>query len=228
MVLQSWTDLVVSSLQNLWLGVFQFIPNLIGALVVLIVGLVVAVGLGTLVEKVFDAIRLDSFLSRLGLAPYFERAGLKLRASHFLGRLVYWFVVVAFLLATSDILGLFALSSFLRDVLAYLPNVIAAVLIMLAAVVIGNLAKRVVSASVLSARLHAAHFLGTLTWWSIVIFGLLTALVQLNIATSIINSVITGVIAMFAIAGGLAFGLGGRDYASHLIGKLRDNTEPRK
>lgn len=228
MVLQSWTDLVVSSLQNLWLVVFQFIPNLIGALVVLIVGLVVAVGLGTLIEKVFDAIRLDSFLSRLGLAPYFERAGLRLRASHFLGRLVYWFVVVAFLLAASDIMGLFALSSFLRDVLAYLPNVIAAVLIMLTAVVIANVAKRVVSASVTSARLHAAHFLGTLSWWSVVVFGLLTALVQLNIATSIINSVITGVIAMFAIAGGLAFGLGGRDYASYLIGKLRDHTEPRK
>lgn len=225
MVVQNWTDVVVGSLQNVWVGFIGFVPSLIGSLIVLIVGLIVAAGLGTLIEKIFDSIRLDSFLARLGLMPYFERAGLRLRAAHFLGRLVYWFIVVAFLLAASDILGLFALSDFLRQVLGYLPNVVAAVLIMLAAVVVGNFLKRLVSASVLSARLHAAHFLGTLTWWAIVVFGFLAALVQLNIASSIINSLITGFIAMLALAGGLAFGLGGRDYAADLIRKLRDHTE---
>jgi len=224
MAVQSWTDVVVGSLQNLWTGFANFLPNLVGALIVLVVGLIVAAGLGTLVEKIFEAIKLDSFLSKLGLGPYFERAGLKLRGAYFLGRLVYWFIVVAFLLAASDSLGLYALSGFLKDVLGYIPNVIAAVLIMLAAVVVGNLLKRLVTASVLSAKLHAAHFLGTLTWWSVVVFGFLTALVQLNIASSVINTIITGFIAMLALAGGLAFGLGGRDYASYLVGKLREHT----
>lgn len=227
MVVQNWTDVVSNSFLNLWVGFVNFIPVLIGALVVLIVGLIVAAGLGAVVEKIFDAVKLDSFLMKLGLGPYFDRAGMKLRAAKFLGRLVYWFVVVAFLLAASDILGLFALSGFLKDLLAYIPNIIAAVLIMLAAVVLGNLLKRAVTASVLSARLHAAHFLGSLAWWSVVVSGLLAALVQLNIAASIINSIITGFIAMLALAGGLAFGLGGRDYASYLIGKLKDHTEPR-
>lgn len=225
MLVQDWTTVVVTSLQDLWMRFAGFVPNLIGALIVLIIGLVVAAGLGTLVEKIFDAVKLDKFLVRLGLSPYFERAGLRLRGAHFLGKLVYWFVVVAFLLAASDSLQLYALSGFLNDVLAYLPNVIAAVLIMLATVVLGNFFKRVVSASVLSARLHAAHFLGTLAWWSVVVFGFLTALVQLQIAASIINTVITGFIAMLAIAGGLAFGLGGRDYATYLLGKLRSHTE---
>lgn len=227
MVIQNWTDIVVTSLQNLWIGFTNFIPSLIGALVVFIVGLIVAAGLGTLIEKIFDTLRLDTFLAKLGLAPYCERAGMRLRGSYFLGRLVYWFIVIAFLLAASDILGLYALSGFLKDVLGYIPNVIAAVLIMLAAVVVGSFLKKLVMASVMSAKLHAAHFLGTLTWWAVVIFGFLTALVQLNIATSIINTIITGVIAMLALAGGLAFGLGGRDYANYLIGKLRNHTEPR-
>jgi hypothetical protein len=225
MIIQDWTTVVVVSLQDLWMRFASFVPNLIGALIVLIIGLVVAAGLGTLVEKIFDAVRLDKFLVRLGLQPYFERANLRLRGAHFLGKLVYWFVVVAFLLAASDSLQLYALSGFLNDVLAYLPNVIAAVLIMLAAVVLGNFLKQVVLASVMSARLHAAHFLGTLTWWSVIVFGFLTALVQLQIAASIINTVITGFIAMMALAGGLAFGLGGRDYANYLIGKLRSHTE---
>lgn len=227
MVVQSWTDVVVASLQNLWYGFVAFIPDLIGALIVLIVGLIVAAGLGALVEKLFDWIKLDAALAKLGLGSHFERAGLRLRGSRFLGRLVYWFVVVAFLLAAADILRLTALSSFLRDVLAYLPNVIAAVLIMLASVVVASFLKKLVVASVMSARLHAAHFLGTLTWWSVAVFGFLTALVQLNVAASVINTIITGFIAMLAIAGGLAFGLGGREYAAHLIEKLRDHTEPR-
>lgn len=227
MYVQSWTDVVVGSLQNLWMGFANFIPNLIGALVVLVVGLIVAAGLGTLVEKIFDAIKLDVFLARLGLAPHFERAGLRLRGARFLGQLVNWFIVIAFLLAASDSLGLYALSDFLKSVLAYLPNVIASVLIMLAAVVLGNFLKRIVIASVMSARLHAANFLGTLTWWAVVVFGFLTALVQLNIAASVINTLITGFIAMLALAGGLAFGLGGREYASYLLGKLKNQTETR-
>src|SRR5258706_452483 len=127
MIVQSWTDVIVASLQNLWIGFAHFVPNLIGAIVVLIVGLIVAAGLGALVEKIFDAIRLDAFLAKIGLKPYFERAGMKLRGAYFLGRLVYWFIVIAFLLAASDSVGLYALSGFLSSVLNYLPNVIAAV-----------------------------------------------------------------------------------------------------
>lgn len=227
MIVQSWTNVVVGSLQNLWLGFANFIPSLIGAIIVLIIGLIVAAGLAALVEKIFESIHLDGFLGKLGIKPYFERAGLQLRASYFLGRLVYWFVVLAFLLAVSDSLGLYALSGFLTAVLNYLPNVIAAVLIMLAALVLGSFLRRIVTASVMSAKLHAAHFLGSLTWWAIVVFGFLAALTQLNIAAAIIQSIVTGFIAMLALAGGLAFGLGGKDYANHLLGKLKDRTEPR-
>ena len=225
MVVQSWTDVVAGSLQNLWYGFINFIPNLIGALVVLIIGLIVAAGLGTLVEKIFEMVHLDGFLDKLGLKPYFDRAGLKLRASYFLGRLVYWFIVIAFLLAVADSLGLYALSGFLTSILNYLPNVIAAVLIMLASVVVAAFLRRTVVASVMGAKLAAPHFLGALVWWTVVVFGFLTALTQLNIAAAIIQTIVTGFIAMLALAGGLAFGLGGRDYAQHLLGKLKDRTE---
>jgi hypothetical protein len=227
MIVQNWTDVIVGSLQNLWLGFANFVPNLIAAIIVLIIGLIVAAGLGALVEKIFEGLRLDTFLEKLGLKPFFERAGLRLRASYFLGRLVYWFIVIAFLLAVAQTLGLYALATFLTAVVNYLPNVIAAVLIMLAALVLANFLRRVVVASVLSAKLRAAQFLGSLTWWAVVVFGLLAALTQLNIASSIIQTLVTGFIAMLALAGGLAFGLGGKDYANHLIGRLRDHTETR-
>ncbi len=228
MVAQNWTDIVVASLQGLWIGVVGVLPSLIGALVMIIVGLIVAYVLGTLVvQKVLEVLKLDSLLNKLGLAPYFERGGMRLNGARFVGQIVYWFVTIAFLLAASDVLGLFAFSSFLRDVLFYIPNVAIAVLIMLATVVLANFVRRLASASVMSAKLHAANFLGSLAWWSITVFGLLTALVELNVAVGVINTVITGFVAMMALAGGLAFGLGGKDYASTLLNKLRESTGSR-
>jgi hypothetical protein len=225
-MVQNWADVLTGSFQTLWIDFLNYVPQIVVALIVLIVGLIVAAGLAALVEKIFEALRLDGFLAKVGLRPIFERAGIRLRASYFLGRLVYWFVILAFLLAVSDALGLYALSTFLNSVVNYLPNVIAAVLILLAALVVGHFLRRVVTASVLSAKLHAAHFLGTLVWWVVVVFGFLTALSQLNVASEIIQTLITGFIAMLALAGGLAFGLGGKDYASHLLRKLQDRTEP--
>jgi hypothetical protein len=226
-MVQGWTAVVVSSLQQLWGSFVGVLGNIVGALVVLIIGLVVATGLAALVERVVSLVKLDKALVSLGLKEYFDRAGIQINSGKFLGRLVYWFLVVVFLLAATDILGFYTLSSFLSDALMYLPNVIVAVLIMLATFVIGNFMRNLVRASVKSARLHASNFLSSLTWWAVIGFGFLTALSQLGIAVSIINAIITGLVAMLAISGGIAFGLGGKDYAGHLIGKFRDHIENR-
>lgn len=225
MVIQNWTSVIVGSLQNLWVGAVATLGNIIGALIVLIVGLVIATALGMLVERIIGAVKLDKLLGSLGLREFFDRAGLNMNSARFLGRLIYWFFVVVFVLAVVDILRFYSLSNFLREVLLYIPNVIVAALIMLAAVVVANFLRRFVRASVKSARLHSAHFLSSLTWWAVVIFGFLAALSQLGIAVSIVNALVTGFVAMLALAGGIAFGLGGRDYAASLIGKVKDNLE---
>lgn len=222
----TWADKISLSLYEVWAGVLGFVPNLIGALIVFTLGLAVAASLAAVVEKILDSVKLDQGLQKLGLNPYFERAGMRLRGARFLGQVVNWFLIIVFLLAASEILSKQnAFSMFLRDVLGYIPNILIAVMVMLAAVVLGNFLRQIVTASVTAAKLHAAAFLGTLTWWAVVIFGLLTALVQLNVAPGIINSLLTGFIAMVALAGGLAFGLGGKEYAAHLLGKLRTSTE---
>jgi hypothetical protein len=199
----------------------NFLPNVIGALVVFIIGLIVAALIGKLVEKIFEALRLDQGLMKAGLAPYFERAGMRLRASHFLGKLVYWFIVIAFLLAAVNALNLAVFADFLSQALAFLGNVVIAVLIMLAAIVLANVARSIVRGSVMSARLGGAEFLGALTWWAITIFGLLAALSQLNVAATVINALVIGVIAMLALAGGLAFGLGGKETAAEVLRKIK-------
>jgi len=225
MIIQGWTETTFNSFQALWNGLISFLPALIGALLILLVGLIVAAGLRLLVERIIASIKLDTLLKKVGLGAYTDRAGVQLNSGKFLGFLVYWFLVIVFALAATDILKLWGVSLFLRDVISYIPNILVAILIMLAAVLLANLSKSVVKSSVASARLHASKFLGTLAWWVVVVFGLLAALLQLGIAAAIINTLITGLIAMIAIAGGIAFGLGGKDLAASLLEKLKREVE---
>lgn len=222
MVIQSWVDVLVASLQDLWLSVVGFLPALLGALIVFLIGLIVAFGLEKLVERIIYYLRIDALLKKVGVETYFHRAKIDLNVGHFLGKIVYWFMVLAFLLAASDILGFSSLSQFLRDVLSYIPHVVIASLILLATFVVANFLRGLVRASTLSAELHAGKTLGAIAWWGVTIFGVLVALQELNVAAPVINTLITGFIAMLALAGGLAFGLGGRDHADQFIGKIRE------
>ncbi len=223
MVIQ-WTDVLVSSFQNVWTSFSMFIPSFLGAVLIFVIGLILAAGLGSLVERVVRMLKVDKALEKVGLGEHVERAGLKLNTGIVLGRVVYWFVVIVFLLAVSDMLGFAALSSFLGAVLLYIPNVVVGVLIMLVTAVVANFLKKTVKSSVMSAKLHSAGFLATLTWWAIVVFGFATALGQIGLDVTILNTVITGIIVMFALAGGIAFGLGGKDAAAKMIERFQEQV----
>ncbi len=227
MFVQNWVDVVTFSLQNLWQGFVIFLPTFLGSLVILFVGLVIAAGIARIVEKLVDALKLDRLLEQLGLGKVLERADVRLHSGRFVGVLVQWFFIIVTLLAVSDILGLMAFSDFLTQVLFYVPNIVIAVLIMLAGVVAAAFLSKLVRASVMAAKLHSAHFLGALTKWSILVFAFLAALSQLGVAGALVNTLIMGFVAMLAIAGGLAFGLGGRDVAATWLEKMRDEIKNR-
>lgn len=220
-----WTEVLASSFNLLWQGLIAFLPTFLVALIVFVIGVVIAGGLARLVESLIDALKIDVLIERLGAKPFFDRAGLRIDSGRFLGELVKWFVVLAFLLAATDILGLLAVSGAVRDLLGYIPNVIVAAVIVLAAVVLAQFLGKLVQASAAGGNLRAANLAGAVVKWSVFIFGLLAALSQLGVAQNIINIVVTGAIAMIALAGGLAFGLGGKDYASDLLERFRREVE---
>ena len=230
MIFEGWAQALAMSLESVWSAFETYLPNVIGALVVFIIGLIVSSGLASLVERALAMLKIDMWLARLGVGEYVERAGMRLNVGHFLGQVVYWFITLAFVLAAADILGLNEFSSFLRvEVLGiFLPRVIAAALIMLAALVLANFLKNLIAASVMSSGLHGAHFLSVLAWWSVVVFGFFGMLIQLGIAQEIVLTLVTGIIAMLALAGGIAFGLGGKDLASHLLKKMYEEVQGKK
>lgn len=221
MVVQSWADVITSSLQTVWSGFIAFLPNVLGAVIIFIIGWLIAVVLGRLASQVMKALRVDQLLDKMGLRKSLAKANLKLDSAKFVHELVKWFFVVVFLMAATDILRLTQVTDFLKRVLLYIPNLVVAVLILLAAVLIANFLQRLVRASVEAAGLKGAGFLATVTRWSILVFAILAALLQLGVAAALIQTVFTGVIAALVISVGLAFGLGGKEIAAEIIGKIK-------
>ncbi len=222
MYLEQQGDVIVASLQNLWDIFISFLPSLVVAIIVFLIGWAIAAALGRVVEQIIRAIKIDALFEKLGLRRPIERAGMRLDVGHFIGQLVKWFLILVFLMAATDILGLTQVTSFLQVVIEYLPNVIVAALILLVGAMFAEFMQRLIRASVDAAGMMSAGFLGSVAKWAILIFALFAALDQLGVARSFIITLLQGFVAMLAIAGGLAFGLGGQNAARDFVGKIRD------
>ena len=221
MVLTTWADVLSQSFQNLFYGLVAFVPNLIMAIVIFIVGWLVGVGVGRVVAQIVNALRIDQALKATGLEQVLSRAGFTLSSGKFVGFLVQWFFIIVFLVASLDVLHLTTVNLFLSDVvLGYLPQVIIAVLILLVAAVIADAVRRLVEGSAKAASLHASGFLGKVAQYSIWAFAILAALAQLNVATAFVQTFFTGIVIAVSLAVGLAFGLGGQKAAERYLEKL--------
>ena len=215
------SDIVRTSLLTLWTGVAGFLPRFIAAIVVFLVGWLIAVLVGKLAYHIVKILQIDRALEGVGFKKVWERSGFKLNSAYFFFELVKWFFIVVFLMSATNILGLDEVSQFLNTVVLYIPNVIVAAIVLMIGILVARFLEGLVLASVRAARLVSANFLGALTKWSVVVFSLLIALVQLGIAEDIIRIVVVGVVAAAALGLGLAFGLGGKEHADDFISKMK-------
>ena len=158
MLIQTWADVLTASFQNLWLGFIAFVPNILVAVIIFVLGWLVGSALGRIIAQVVGSLKLDVALKNTGLDAAVERAGFTLDTGAFLGMLVKWFFIVVFLVAALDVLGLSQVNLFLQTVvLGYLPQVIVAVLILLAGAVLAQLARDVVAGAAKAAGVHGAQ-----------------------------------------------------------------------
>lgn len=222
MYLNTWADVLTLSLQNLWVGVVSFVPNLVIAIIILIIGWLIGALFGRAVWQAFRSLKVDEALRRAGFESFLRRGGLNLDSGAFIGGLVKWFIIVVFLVAAFDVLGLSQVNTFLNEVvLVYLPRVLVAALVLLVAGVIGDVVQRMVVAAAKTAEVRSAHFAGSVAKWAIWIFAILVALSQLGIAAAFSQTLFTGVVIALSLAIGLSFGLGGQDAASKFLERLR-------
>lgn len=222
MTINTWTEGLSQSFFSLWNGIIVFLPDLIVAILIVVIGWIVGSLLGRLISQVIKSVNVDEALRKAGVEDTLRKGGVRLNAGNFIGALIRWFVIIVFLVAAFDVLGLTQVNQFLYNVvLLYLPNVIVAVLVLLLAAVIGDVMQKVVTTSARTAEIRSASLLGVVTRWTIWIFGLLVALSQLGIAAPFIQTLFTGVVVALSLALGLSFGLGGQDAAARFIEKTR-------
>ncbi|MDP3985769.1 MAG: hypothetical protein Q8P82_03310 [bacterium] len=219
--LVTWGEVVQASFQGVWTGFAAFFPRLIGALVVFLIGVIIAVALKNVVVRVSSWLKLDMLAEKLELKASLAKAGISLKIGELLGWLVKWFVIIASIVAATDILNWPQITEFFREVLMYVPNVIIAVVILLAGILVANFVRNVVHKAVKAANLESADFLAGVSRWAILVFSFMAALVQLQVAADLVRMLFAGFVAALALALGLSFGLGGRDHASRFLERLR-------
>lgn len=225
---QTWGEAITASLFGLWQSFVGILPALIGALVVFIAGWIIASVLGKAVEKLIQALKIDQALRRIGQGSWLSEIGISSDIAALFGGIVKWFLVLVFLMAATDILQLTQVTEFLNSIVLYIPNVVVAVVILAVVVLVGNFVYSVVKGSTAAAGVMSATMLAAISKWAIIIFGILAALLQLGIASSLVSTIFIGFVAMLALAGGLAFGLGGREEAAMILRKLREEISERR
>lgn len=219
----TWGDVFNSSLQELWWGFIFFAPKLIIAIILFIIGWVLSSIVAKAFEQVLTALNIDKFFARTGLQNVLHKAGLSLNTGYFIGQVMRWFVLIIFLLPSLSLVGLDSIGYFLKeDVLTFLPRVIVAAFILIVATVISDAISRAVLAGAKSMSISSAHMLATISKYAIWTFAFIVALEQLGVNSAYMQILFTGIIAMFAIAGAIAFGLGGKDHASRFLSKVSD------
>ena len=226
MIVTQSASTLQQSFSDLWYAVVQYIPNILVAVIIFVIGWIIGAILSTVIQQIVKVIRVDDALKTAGVDRVVRDAGFTLDIGKFLGELVKWFIIVVFLVASLQVLGLTQVNVFLQTVvLLYLPQVIVAVLILVIGAVIAQLAQSVVSGSARAAGAPSANFAGVVARWVIWLVAIIAALTQLGIASEIWQTLFTGIVVALALGFGLSFGLGGKDAAADFIAKTRSEIK---
>ncbi len=217
---------VFEDLGVLWTGFLEFIPSLIVALIVFIIGWFIALAIGRVVSEILIRIRFNELFERTDWKQALDKAKLTVNPAEFLGAIVKWILVIVVLMITVEILGLTEFATFLReDVVGYLPSVFIAALIFVVAVIVTDIVEKIVVATVEKMKVNYSRFAGKMAKWSIWIIAIFAIISELQIAEKISGTLFTGLMAFFVIAGGLAFGLGGKEIAADILRDLREKIK---
>lgn len=206
-----------------------FLPELIGAIIIFVVGWIVArlVKLG--VVKLLALVRFDKATEKGGVNEFLKKGDIAKTPSEIIGALVYWFIMILVIIASLDALGLPIVSDILNSIFLYIPNVVAAIIVLILGFLVGNLLAAIVRTAASNAGFKAADAMGKIALYAIVIFSVAIALDQLDIGEEIVAAAFIIAFGAFALALALAFGLGGRDAAADYLKRwLEEKKSPAK
>ncbi len=223
-----WQTTVLSPVEDMWHRVLAFLPTLVSVIVILIVGWLIAALVQKVVTRFLKLARLDSISEKIGIANILTKGDINYTLSEIIGVLIYWLMMLVVVLMAVNTLQLTVAAQLLNQVILYLPNVIAAVFILVLGIFFASIMANAVRTTAANAGVQQARSLGQFTQVIIVIFTIIESMSQLRIDTSVINLIIKATLGALALGVGLAIGLGCKDLAGRTVNDLVNSFKPSK
>ncbi len=218
-------EAVYYSMTNALMNFISFLPALIGALLILVVGWLLSGVLANLIERGLRAVGLEHAVERSGIGDFVRRSGTRMTISGVIATLVKYFLFLIFVQAAANVLGIPQLTEIINRIVLFIPNVIVAMAIIVIGSLIARFLSGLVRSSVSELGVGSPNLLATLTQYIVIGFAVIAAIDQLGIAATLINTLLVGLIGSVALAIGLAFGLGGRDVAAQITQKWYESSQ---
>src|SRR5215212_1076923 len=211
-------DTLFQPLQNALSTFLSYLPQLIGAIVILIVGYIVAKVLQAVVGRVLQGIGFEGWMEKGGIKQFFDRTQTNQTPTTIIGKLVFWFVFIIALTMAADALGIPQVSAVLGQLLAFIPNIIAAILILILAALLANFLSGIVRGAT------GSGILGSIAQYAVIVYAAFAALTQLGIAVELTAPTFLILLGAVALAAAIAFGIGGREVAQDILQKAYNRS----
>ncbi len=211
MDIQAW-ETALYSVWNSTMGSFlTLLPNILGAVLVASIGLILGNWVKSITIKSLQMLRFENLIKDSKFKAFLIKAEVTEKVEEVIGGILKWLIVLTFFIAATNILGLTTVSNVLGGVLSYVPNIVSAVIVMAIGVLLAGLIEGLVKGALATVDLKTARLMGKIASYTVVTITTLAAFAELKIASSFINILFIGFVAMLALGFGLAIGLGAKD-----------------
>ena len=221
-------NLIAEPIRQMLTRIMAYLPVLLGALLILLIGWLVASAIKRVMDWLLKTVRFDTLADKAGISEVLKKGELGISARELIGRLVYWLIMILVLVMTVDALGLPKSSDVLASLFAYVPKVIAALLVLIVALFLASFVSGIVRMAAGNANLPKPQLLANISRWAIIIFAVTIAMVELDIAPLLVATTFNIILGGVVLALALAFGLGGKDAAARYLEELREKRSQRK
>lgn len=221
--MQRQLDIFITSLNDFWLQLVNFVPKLLAVIVILFFGWIIAKFARKAVKRALELAHFDQFAQRSGLEAFMSHGNFSLTLSGVISQVVYWLVIVLFITTGASALGLSEVAGFLQQLANYLPHIIVAILIVIFGTLLARFINRLLFAWLYSIKFSHALAVSTSAEYGIQILAIFVALEQLGIGMQLLYSLFIIVFGAFFLALAIAFGLGGKDWAAKVIEDIEKN-----
>ncbi len=220
-------DIFVASLNSFWTQLASFIPQLLGAIIALVLGWLLAKLARSGIMRLLTLLKFDRATEKSGLESFMKHAELDLSVGSVIGNLVYWLIILVMIVTVANMLGLQMVADLFNKVVLYIPNVIVAILVLVFGAILARFINRLVFAWLNNMEFDGALAVSTFSEYAMMVFVFFVAMEQLQIANELLTAAFIIAFGAVGLAFAIAFGLGARDWAAKVVERLAEKKHPR-